>query len=272
MTNNIIHQITQCYDDLTEVEKRIAGFFVNNREIGDFSAKTVAGQLYISEASLSRFAKKVGFRGYREFIYEYQQIFMHREDGISRTAGEIFNIYSEVLKLTRACIDEAQIQRIEKMLQQSEKVCVYGMGSSGFAARDIAFRFMRMGLNISAITDSHEMKINAALADERTLVIAISLSGTTKEVLSAMRYAKSSGAGVVLITMNNGNDIMPQCDEILRVASIRNLDHGSKITPQLPVLVMLDILFTYFLQTDFSDKVAKFNDTLEALEHSPRSE
>ena len=50
------------YDKLTSVEKSIGDFFLQNREHMDFSAKAVAEKLYVSEASLSRFAKKCGFR------------------------------------------------------------------------------------------------------------------------------------------------------------------------------------------------------------------
>ena len=51
----------------------------------DFSAKSVAGKLFVSEASLSRFRqKKCGFRGYREFIYQYEENFVVRQDSADR--------------------------------------------------------------------------------------------------------------------------------------------------------------------------------------------
>lgn len=48
---------------------------MKNEEKMDFSAKEIAKHLFVSEASLSRFAKKCGFRGYREFIYQYEESF-----------------------------------------------------------------------------------------------------------------------------------------------------------------------------------------------------
>lgn len=59
---SVIPVIESNYVNFTTVERSIADFFIYNREQMDFSAKSVAGRLFVSEASLSRFAKKCGFR------------------------------------------------------------------------------------------------------------------------------------------------------------------------------------------------------------------
>ena len=60
------------YEMFTVVEKTIADFFISNEKEMDFSSGRMAKMLHVSEASLSRFAKKMGYSGYREFIYNYQ--------------------------------------------------------------------------------------------------------------------------------------------------------------------------------------------------------
>mgnify|MGYP002234048707 CR=1 FL=1 len=69
---SVIPVIESNYENFTALEKNIADFFMKNEEKMDFSAKEIAKHLFVSEASLSRFAKKCGFRGYREFIYQYE--------------------------------------------------------------------------------------------------------------------------------------------------------------------------------------------------------
>jgi DNA-binding MurR/RpiR family transcriptional regulator len=64
------------------VEKTIADFFINNQKKINFSAKSVAAKLFVSEASLSRFAQKCGYRGYREFIYQYEESFVEKKEAI----------------------------------------------------------------------------------------------------------------------------------------------------------------------------------------------
>ena len=70
---SIVPIIEVKYESFTQVEKSIADFFLTNREDVDLSAKSVSEQLFVSMAALSRFAKKCGFQGYREFIYSYKE-------------------------------------------------------------------------------------------------------------------------------------------------------------------------------------------------------
>jgi DNA-binding MurR/RpiR family transcriptional regulator len=73
LNDDIMGAIRENYDELTVVEKNVADFFLLNKEKSDFSSKNIAAALYVSEASLSRFSKKCGFKGYREFVYSYER-------------------------------------------------------------------------------------------------------------------------------------------------------------------------------------------------------
>ena len=76
------------------------------------------------------------------------------------------------------------------MLSKKKRIYVYGKGSSGLAAMEMKFRFMRIGANIEAITDEHIMKMNSVLLDGDCAVIGISVSGKTEAVLESMKIAK----------------------------------------------------------------------------------
>ena len=69
----VCDNILKGYQDLTAVEKNVADYFLENEEQVDFSSRHVASMLFVSEATLSRFAQKVGYTGYRKFIYDYEQ-------------------------------------------------------------------------------------------------------------------------------------------------------------------------------------------------------
>ena len=64
----------------------------------DFSAKEIAKHLFVSEASLSRFAKKCGFRGYREFIYQYEESFEEKNKETHGTYKNSVKYVSGVVK------------------------------------------------------------------------------------------------------------------------------------------------------------------------------
>ena len=77
---SVIPVIESNYNKFTMVEKTIADFFINNQKKINFSAKSVATKLFVSEASLSRFAQKCGYRGYREFIYSMKKALSKRKN------------------------------------------------------------------------------------------------------------------------------------------------------------------------------------------------
>ena len=246
-------QIEAAQSDMTQVEHTIANYFLNNEELTDFSSKRISALLYVSEATLSRFAKKCGFKGYREFIFAYEKDLKEEKNGtVSEKDISLFT--------------ENQIRRIAGLLNVSRRVFVYGMGSSGNVAEEFQLRFMRIGLDVTAVTDSQMIQMSAALVEEGMLVIAISLSGTTREIVESIRIAKSRNAKVIFITANPALETAARCDEVLRVAYLKNLDTGTKISPQFSILVMIDILYSYYFANDSYFKAQKYKETLSAIQ------
>ncbi len=220
---------------------------------------------------MSRFAKKCGYKGYRELTFSYEKdlelekIDVNNKKDVSFFSRRVYGYYQNILNNNYQSMDEAQIQKIADMLDRCSKVFIYGVGSSGLAAREFQLRFMRVGLDVDVITDSHMMKMSSALVDSECLVIAISLSGKTKEVLDSVRAAKKNGATVVLFTANQEADIAELCDEVVCVAYLKNLDMGTKISPQFSILVIIDILYAYYIDNDSYTKAQKYKGTLSVL-------
>ena len=262
---SVIPVIESNYVNFTTVERSIADFFIYNREQMDFSAKSVAGKLFVSEASLSRFAKKCGFRGYREFIYQYEENFVVRQDSMTGNTRTVLNAYQELLNKTYNLVNEKQIERVCRYMAKAGRVFVCGTGSSGLAAREMELRFMRIGMDVNAVTDSHMMKIGAALAGEETLVIAITLSGETAEVLESIRIAKSRGASIICMTAVSGSSVAKESQEVIQVAALKNLDTGTKISPQFSILAIMDVLYSYYFANDSYFKTQKYKATLSAI-------
>ena len=90
---SVVPIIESNYDKFTTVERNIADFFIQNRKKVDFSSKSISERLFVSEASLSRFAKKCGYRGYREFIYQYEETFVEKQESITGNTRMILNAY-----------------------------------------------------------------------------------------------------------------------------------------------------------------------------------
>lgn len=263
---SVVPIIKSNYNKFTTVEKNIADYFIQNQEKADFSAKAVAERLFVSEASLSRFAKKCGYRGYREFVYQYEETFVENQEFITGNTRMVLNAYQEILDKTYSLVDEAQIGRISKYLNQAERVFVCGKGSSGLAASEMEIRFMRIGVDIDSIHDTDLMRMQAVFQDKRSLVFGISISGEKEEVLFLLKQAHLRGAKTVLLTASNREEFQTFCTEVIRLPSLRHLNHGNVISPQFPIQIILDIIYSYYVEQDKYEKETLHDNTLRALE------
>ena len=263
---NISPHIESIYNSFTPLEKTIADFFINNTEKIDLSSKSVSSRLYVSEASLSRFAKKCGYKGYREFLFCDEQGTVRNYPVSNDQTKMVLNTYQELLNKSYSLVNEEQMKRIVNVLSEKKRVYVYGKGSSGLVGTEMKIRFMRIGVNVEAVTDTHIMKINSVLLDEECAVIGISVSGRTEEVMTSLKAAKERGATTILMTSRKDKTFLGYCDEILLFAVKENLEKGKAISPQFPILVMVDILFSHILESDKFRREAIHEYTLNALD------
>ena len=119
---------------------------------------------------------------------------------------------------------------------------------------------MRIGLNIEAVTDSHIMKVNSVILDENCLVIGISVSGQTDDIISSLKAAHQHGAYTLLMTARQDKSYQ----DIF--ASMEHLEYGNIISPQSPILLVLDVLYAHYLQIDRSKKEALHEYTIQTLQ------
>lgn len=114
------------------------------------------------------------------------------------------------------------------------------------------------------------MRMQAVFQNRRNLVFGFSLSGEKKGVLYLLREAYKKGATTVLFTSNNRDEYKDFCTEVVLLPSLKHLNHGNVISPQFPILVILDIVYEYFVKMDKYEREEMHDSTLVALEESEK--
>lgn len=253
------------YNSFTDAEKKIANFYIGNSEKTDFSVNAISAKLYVSNSTLIRFAKKCGYKGYREFIYEYEASF-DKEKALKKGGTvAVFTIYQDLLQKSTNLIDEAQIARVINYMNNARQVCVLGKGSSGFSASEMEMRFARVGVNIDSLVDSDRMRMQTVFWDSHNLVIGISVSGKSSDVLYGLKEAHKRASKTVLLTTKCDDSLYEFCDEVLLMPNIGHLEKGNLISPQIPVLILIDTLYFCFMKTNKSSKENLHNETVWSL-------
>ena len=269
---SIIPLIEACYDNFTQSEKSIADFFINNKQDGDFSIKSVSERLFLSEASLSRFAKKCGLSGYRELVYQYRYSLEESKHIVTRSTKTVMETYWEILNMTYNRRDERQIERIVRCFDKYKRVVVAGIGNSGLVASEMESRFMRVGVDIDSLTETDRIRMQTIFLDESSLVFGLSVSGKTEAVLFLLREAHKRNAKTVLITTRDRKEYHDFCDEIVLSAYTNQLEAGNIVSPQLPLLLMTDVIYNEYLCQNQNEKSAFHDDTLRVLHDNDDSE
>ncbi|HFI0795605.1 TPA: MurR/RpiR family transcriptional regulator [Streptococcus suis] len=262
---NISSIIESKLDQMTKLEKEIATYFTNlDPSSADLSLESTVTHLHISPSALTRFAKKCGFSGYREFVFAFQNnqeyVNKHFERVQNNLTKKVLLDYEQIIQSTNSLIDEQKLEDVAKMIDKSKRVYFYGIGSSGLVAMEIKSRFMRLGVVCDAITDKNNIIWTTNILDSHCLVIGLSLSGQTKEVMEHLAIASEKGVPTVLLTTKPSQPLPLQ--QVIPVASVHQINHGNRISPQIPLLIMLDIIYSYFQSIDKERKETIFKQSL----------
>ena len=250
------------FEELTELEQEIARYFLQAETIqDDLSSQQVTQKLHISQAALTRFAKKCGFTGYREFVFQYQHqaskpdTHSHKHSPLTK---RVLRSYSIMREQTQDLIDEEQLERVAQLIDDAERVYFFGTGSSGLIAREMKLRFMRLGVVCEALTDQDGFAWTTSIMDENCLVLGFSLSGTTQSVLDSLLDAKEMGAKTILFTSAPNKNGQAYTETVL-VASHSQSSYIQRISAQLPMLILIDLIYAYFLEINRESKEKIFN-------------
>lgn len=247
---SIIPIIEANYEKYTETERYIADYFLKQARPERLSAELVSKELSVSVASLSRFAKKCGFGGYREFTYEFRNSYVEKSAVEQQQSRLVLDTYQNLLNKIYSLLDEGQIHRIVTELKWARRVFVCGRGSSGLAAEEMATRFRWIGIDMTALRDNEDMRMQSVFLNRHDLMIGLSLSGTKSEILYMLDRGFQQGARTMLITGKNRQTYEDFCNEVLLVPSLQHLNHGNLISPQFPLLLMIDILYAAYVNDD----------------------
>ncbi|MFS9200117.1 MurR/RpiR family transcriptional regulator [Streptococcus oralis subsp. tigurinus] len=250
------------FEELTELEQEIARYFLQpETSQDDLSSQQVTQKLHISQAALTRFAKKCGFTGYREFVFQYQHqaskpdTHSHKHSPLTK---RVLRSYSIMREQTQDLIDEEQLERVAQLIEDAERVYFFGTGSSGLVAREMKLRFMRLGVVCEALTDQDGFAWTTSIMDENCLVLGFSLSGTTQSVLDSLLDAEEMGAKTILFTSAPNKNSQAYTETVL-VASHSQPSYIQRISAQLPMLFLIDLVYAYFLEINRESKEKIFN-------------
>lgn len=273
LAENLIYGIECSMDKFTKTEEELAHYILQRpEEVSQLTISQIAKKLHISPATITRFCQKLAFSGFNEFRHELKRFVDLRNTpknmkNIKQVDyfAKLYQDHLGIINNTFHITTYDNIQKAVSFLTKANKIHVYGIGSSGIAAQEFKSKFFRIGLTVEAITDPHQSMMDAALSNENSVVIGISISGTTKEVISAVKIAKKQGACILVFTGDKNSELSQLGDLTLLVTSKNSMHMGQNISPLLPLLLLFDLLYTELVAKDYKNRISIREKTLKVL-------
>lgn len=240
---------------LTEREQAVCDYIAaHGRQIIHMSITEVAEQCKISEASLVRLSKKLGYKGFQalkisiaqECVDPVQQFHesLSKNDSAQVIAQKIFHSYGQTLNDTLDVLNASSLEEAANAISNAEKVVFIAAGGSECVANDAVNKLLRIGIAAHAFGDYNMQRMLSSLLTERDVVIAISHSGMTLSTIESLNLAKRSGAKCIVITNFSKSPILKYSDISLFTSSAETFYKSESLSSRIAQLTVIDTLVT----------------------------
>jgi DNA-binding MurR/RpiR family transcriptional regulator len=192
------------------------------------SIEELAARAEVSEPTVTRLARALGFRSTREMKVHLAQAlaiggaYLRSHESNSEGQHSSSTVIATICSRAHAALDlisvalaEADILPLADSIASAKHILIYGTGgSSSMAALELQNRLFRLGLQCNAHSDPQLQRMSASVADENTVIVAFSISGQTRSVLDALVIGRQYGARCIAVT-STGSPLADAAHEVL---------------------------------------------------------
>jgi len=260
---------------LRNSEKKVAKCVMEDPQaVVSLSITELAERAGTSEPTVIRFCRKLGLNGYMELrlnlardIPSAQQFFenVSQQDTLPQIVGKILSAHREALNNTLNRVDLDVLEASVKVLGSARRVEFYGLGGSAVVAMDAHHKFFRLGISCIAYDDPHMQVMSAALLSPEDVAVAISHTGSTKDIIESVKVAKKAGATVIGILGQEKCPLSKFCDIPISVYSQEAALRLAPMTSRLAQMAIIDVLFVSVAMKYFKDTRNRLDKVKRAL-------
>ena len=257
----LLKEIQSKYSSFSDKEKGLADYLLSSpSEASTCTIKEIAEKTNVSVATITRFCRKVTCKNFVELKMNLARETHHEET--EEMNSKIKSQYMDVIRDIQGLNNRKSIMKALKLITNAKRIFIYGLGSSGLAAQELNYRLSRMGFASEAVTDPHLMIIRSTLLKKGDLLLAISRSGQTRELITSVTEAKKKEAKLISLTAYDHTYLTELSDEVLwTVHPVRNAYLTTGL--DLSALYLIDLISMHFLEDSNRKKI--YQETISAV-------
>ena len=272
---DILHLIRSEKLGMRNSEKKVAACVLRDPDAAMRSSITeLAEAADTSEPTVIRFCRRLGLSGYMELRLSLARALpstkyilenVTDQDSFADIFNKIFGSAKEAFNDALSGMDLQLMEQAANALAKSERIEFYGLGVSGVVAQDSHHKFFRIGVPCVAYEDPHMQAMSAALLSSKDAVIAISHTGSTKDLIESVGIAKEAGATIIGITGRRKTPLSKYCHYDISVNSKEVAFRLAPMTSRLLQLAVIDVLYVLVAMKDFERIKVKLDKVKKAL-------
>ncbi|ELI6434035.1 MurR/RpiR family transcriptional regulator [Aeromonas salmonicida subsp. salmonicida] len=206
-----------------------------------------------SEASVTRLCRGVGCRGYTEFkmalALETQQEQANQPQASATCAfSTLIEESVAALRDTGALVSQQALLQSAELLEKARQIQIYGVAASAIIGEYLAYRLLRMGISAQQFSDMHRAAMNATSLKPGDVVIAVSSSGSTKDLLHAVQLGKEHGASIIVLSNTSRSPLATLADQLLVAAKPEGPLTAGSFHSKISAMLLIELLSQQLLE------------------------
>lgn len=248
---------------LLRLRQGVSGYSPTQQKLGEFVLNDPAKVLYLtitelaresdtSEASVTRLCRTLGCKGYNEFKMALA-LDIQQGQPAQQSGDEIDNVVNEsvqALQDTAKLLDRAMLEKAAMALHQAHAVQIYGVAASAILGEYLHYKLLRLGKPAQLFSDMHRAAMNAATLSKETLVVAISSSGSTRDLLHVVKLARKRGVPVLVLSNTPRSPLGSLSDFQLVAAKPEGPLSAGALNAKVGVMLLVELLTTSLMALD----------------------
>ena len=252
-----IYIIKSRYQTLSEKERIIADYILANPSGAVHpSIEELADHIGISESTLVRFVRKLGFPGYQRFRIAlatetigstsrlYETPINEQDDEVE----VVFNSAIATLQLSKRVVDRGALSKAAELIASSKRLLIFGLGGSNIVAHDAYHKFIRTGLDCAMADDYHIQLMLASQSCSSCTALVISHTGANMDTLAIVEELRSRQCGIIVLTSNPRSALARAGKIVLSVGVASTSFVSEAFSARIAHLVVVDALYVELMK------------------------
>jgi RpiR family carbohydrate utilization transcriptional regulator len=276
MNQSCLGKIRSYYARFSEKEKKIADYILKKPDrIIHSTINEVAEDLNVADATVFRFCKHIGFKGYQamkialasEIIAPIQQIHeeINVQDSEKTITEKVFRSNIRTIENTLHILEDDALRKAIDLILHAERVEIYGTGGSAVIAMDAFHKFIRTGIKVFSFLDSHFQLMSASQLTKNDVALVISHSGTNKDTINILNTAMEQGAKTIGITSFPKSPIGQKVNVALFTSSEETEYRSEALASRIAQLSLIDALYVNLMIQNRTNAKTAFERIREAI-------